>query len=211
MRNLKVHLNKGVDVDLSRNSMNIYPPEQGIEVAESYFKQMGLDFPYIPAEEKTKVRALQKELFSSDANRRSPYDLNQRIQEILAQRQENYVTFGLDGHGASSLAMHYYVVKDNLALFIQLAYGGAEPLDVEDERERINGAFCTAELFLKAIEEANKRHSISEGKRLFIVESDFYSHGWGWGWVDGYPEKIDEKQWHTGPSVLDALNDILSG
>jgi len=180
---------------------------KGMIQAQEYFDAEHLELPFIHSSEKPKIKTIQASIFGSKNDPMNPYDLEAYIKETVSAPVEDYVIFGFAGHGVNSRGMHYYAVKGNLALFIQLAYGGVAIRDENEARNRINAIFHLIPMFFEAIEEANKNELIQKDRRLLVVESDFY--GKGWGWIDGYPGKIDEKEWHTeDPTLISALNDI---
>jgi len=178
----------------------------GITKAQEYFQKEKLDLPFIPPDEKQKIVEFQGDVFGSKPNSQSLYDIQAFVNEVLSKPVEDYVMLGFAGHGVESRGIHYYASKGNLALFIQLKYGGAFD-DEEATRDRINGIFHMIGYLFESIESAKKAKLIPKDKRLLIVESDFY--GKGWGWIDGCPGEVDKSQWHTeAPRLLDALNDI---
>jgi hypothetical protein len=40
----------------------------------------------------------------------------------------------------------------------------------------------------------------TQDKRLFVVQSEYY--GQGWGWIEGFPDKIHAKDWKHGPPIV---------
>jgi len=97
-------------------------------------------------------------------------------------------------------------IIDHLALFLQLHDGDI----FDDERistDRIEGLFYAIEPIFMAIADANKKGLIPEGRRLLVIQSDFY--GKGWGWIQEGQKVIDPKAWHSDENMLQAINAIL--
>lgn len=175
----------------------------GIDQARMYFESLQLEFPAIPFELTSHIQALKPDLFGSRRDAQSIYDCMSFVHEVLTQRVSPFILFGHGGYGVSSSAIHYYAVTDHLALLFQLSYGDPTA-DEEVCRNRINAAFYGIALLFKSIDDAVKKDLIANGKRLLVVDSDFY--GRGWGWIDGTPGKIDPKAWHNDePILLSAL------
>lgn len=175
--------------------------------AKSYFEEQKLTFPAVAQEEKSKITRFQAGMFGTKANPGSLYDINSYVQEVLSKKVDDYVMFGFAGHGTNSQGMHYYAVRGNLALFIQLSAGGGATEDNEAVRSRINGIFSQISLFLDSMKTLQDGKAIDPERKLLVIESDFY--GSGWEWVDGQPGKIDESQWHTEDPFLEALNEVM--
>lgn len=181
------------------------PISDGMIKAQEYFREEKIDLPHIPPDEKAKIVAYQKGVYGSKIEPQSVYDIEAYVNEVLTKPTADFVIFGLAGHGVKSRGMHYYAVKENIALFIQLGYGGSS-MD-EAARDRINGIFHAIGYLFEAVEEAKNAGLLPQERRLLVVESDFY--GQGWQWIDGLPGKIDPAEWKTDqPVILDALADI---
>jgi hypothetical protein len=180
---------------------------EGMRKAQEFFKEEHLDFPYVSQEETSRIKPIQDNVFGSKLDPKPLYDISAYVQEFLSQPVEDYVMLGFAGHGACSRGIHYYAVKGNIAVFIQLSYDSAAIVDLESARERIEGIFQSLGYLFDSVNTAKEKGLIPEQKRLLIVESDFY--GSGWGWIDGRPGEIDKAKWHTDkPVLLSALQDI---
>ncbi len=173
-----------------------------IHEAESYFQQLQLRMPFVPTNEKEKIKQLQPGLFSSRDDVGAIYDLEPLLQEALSKKVSNYVLFGMAGRGISSNAMHYYAVSDHLLLFIQADFGNAFRSE-QEVHTHVNAMLTTAKMFFERLEKAK---GLEADKRLVIVDSDF--RGKGWGWIKGFPGKIDSDTWHSTGTLVDALMDI---
>lgn len=158
----------------------------------SFFKEQKLETPFIPEKEKPQITCIQEGVYGSKTPTQSLYDLTAFVQEVVTKPCKDYILLGLAGHGVKSRAIHYYVVKGPIAVFIQLKYGNEQ-----ETRERIDGILYGVERMLKSVVEDKK---LPEGKRLLVIQSDFNASGWGW--VIGQPKEIDRSTWHTEGSIL---------
>jgi len=171
---------------------------EGLLKAQECFEQERVKLPYISADDKLKMLVIDPRIFGTYSNPPCrPYDINVYVHDALTTPND-YILFGFDGHGVASQGMHYYAVKENLAIFLQLKT--VDP-------DRINNLFPAIEWIFESLKKANSKHLIPDDARLLIVESDF--NGKGWGWIKGYPGKIEETKWHIDePILMSAFNSI---
>ncbi len=178
-----------------------------INAANNYFNGLQIQMPPIPPELVEKIHIFQPDLFGSRIESSPVNDILTFVKESLSKPIEPYVLFGHAGHGFKSKALHYYCVTNNVALFYQLYIGLEE--GEEDSVSRIDSTFYGIELLLNSIEESRKKGLLPQDQKLYVVESDFYVHGWGW--VKGYPGEIDSAIWNSAePITLSASYSIPS-
>lgn len=191
------------------SSMSRDDVSDGFLAAIELFNKENLQLPYIPLKERKNIKELVPDLFGTRSIDTSPYDIEAFIGEFLSKEVKNYILFGFAGYGVNSIGVHYYTVQDSFALFVQLRHGGLF-LDEEIAKERINGSLSLIIAHLFEVADAAKESGFPpEGRKLLIVESDFY--GSGWGWIEGCPGKIDPINWHTEePVFLHAVNSLLA-
>lgn len=161
-----------------------------------------MKMPYIPDDEKANMTAVEGSDTAFGTRKtldQSLYDINAFVQEAISKPTKDYVLVGQDGHGVNSHAMHYYVVKGHIALFIQLK---------DDSASYVDGNLKAVDYIFKLMAEVEKKNPLPTDKRLVVVQSDFY--GSGWGWVTGQADKIDEKEWHAKQANRSILLDALS-
>ncbi len=167
--------------------------------------------PFIPKEEQATLSQIQEGIFGTKEPQQSLYNIEAFIKEVLSRPTADYVLLGISGYGVDSIAMHYYAVKGPLALFIQLNYGEAAAESKIALRNRIDGIFAAVEILFDALNTLEEKIKLPPDRRLLIVQSDFY--GKGWGWVNGYPTKVEKSHWHEeteeSTALFSALEEIL--
>lgn len=179
--------------------------------AQNYFATEGLNFPYVTEADSGKFLAISQDIFGTYPQAKDVYgNLQGYVMEALSTPRE-YVLFGVDGHGINSKAMHYYAVKEHVAIFVQIRMGAIDENgnleDPEEIQSRINGAFQGVKRIFDKMKVAEDQHLIQDGQRLLIVESDFGNSGWEW--VSGSPGEINKAAWNDkGMTLLSALRAI---
>ena len=156
----------------------------GMEQCAKFFERAALPVPFIPPEEQPKIMAIESPdtVFGTRKEPASLYDINAFVTEVLSKPTADYVLVGTGGHGVGSQALHYYAVKGQLAIFIQL--------DSRLDPEKIKATFVAIKRFYDAISNI----AIPQNRRFLFVESQYY--GSGYGWVEGQPGKVDQRTWH---------------
>lgn len=182
---------------------SLVKPQKGWQQAKQYFDEQKLPFPQLEKPMLAAIVEIQPGLFSTRKDLPySPYDLEAYVAEFLSHPLEPYVLVGLAGHGISSRAMHYYTVSEHLAIFAQLSYGNAFS-DEDFLRDRIDAIFHGCDMLSAAAHTCQDKQLLNKQRRLLLIESDFYGHGWGW--IDGHPHAIDPDSWQTKDPLLEAL------
>lgn len=77
------------------------------------------------------------------------------------------------GHGVNSYAIHYYLVKCPLYLFLQIPWGGAYE-DSLRSTEEVNTTFGLAACLINALDQALESKRLRRKDRLLVVASGFY-------------------------------------
>lgn len=144
---------------------------------EQLYRADGLEVPYIPAEMLPELKQLNPAVFSTRQNLPPPYAMFTYSEEITTQRPDDYLIFGHDGHGINSWALHYYLVRGPLALFVQVSWGTAYG-DKAEDTARVNAKFAEAKEFIRTVETAEKQGKFKPGERLVVIDSDFNGRRW---------------------------------
>jgi hypothetical protein len=180
---------------------------------EQLYRADGLTVPYIPAEMLPKLEKLSPAIFGTRRDTPPPYALHLFAIEVATKPTEDYLIFGHDGHGTNSWAIHYYLVRGPLALFLQISWGGAYG-DKGGDTGRVNRKLAQAAELAHAVEAAQEQGKFKPGQRLFVADSDFYGQRWGFlekvYTVEEY-RQVDAN-WHEDKdplqAALAALNDL---
>jgi len=155
-------------------------PQAAPPTPRSLFETEKLPFPPVPPELCAALSAHDRTLFSTRPLTVRPYTLNHFLAEVAAKPDlPAYALIGFDGHGINSWGVHYYLVSDGLALFIQLPWGGAY-LDPEAARKEITGLFEWAAMLQAKLQAACKQGRIAPGRRLQVAATRFGEPGWRW-------------------------------
>jgi hypothetical protein len=165
-----------------------------IERARDLFKGAGLDLPPIPEELRRNFKERDRWCFSSRPVKIWPYLFRDYVKEAESKRVSDYVLLAHAGHGVNSYAIHYYVVRGSLRLFLQLAWGGI----YEDQRETtmaVNECFKLTGRLLELVEKKTPRN-LPPDARMLIAASDFY----GWRWLRS--GNIEKKGHNKKPKEL---------
>ncbi|WP_163371524.1 hypothetical protein [Endozoicomonas acroporae] len=80
---------------------------------------LGVPFPPVPKALSEHLMPLSDYAFGSCLTEIPLYYLEAHLEPLLNQWPSDYVMYGLSGHGFNSRAVHYYLVTDRCALFIQ--------------------------------------------------------------------------------------------
>jgi hypothetical protein len=163
-----------------------------VDTLRGRFHEEGLPEPPLPDELAASLREYGPWTFGTRPPPTSLYRLQSYLDEPAQSRADDYLLLGLAGHGLESQALHYYLVRGPLAVFVQSRWGTAYRLRA-DESEAIRRRFAGVARLLDATAEP-----AAGFERIRVVVSDFAGQRWD---VDGRrPE---------GASA-DALGDALA-
>lgn len=154
------------------------PPEVSVlSKARTLFLSSELAFPRIPEELGARLQELEPWVFSTRPLPASPYEIRQFVEEVRSGVVDDYAVLAHAGHGVNSYALHYYLVRGTLALFLQLGWGGVYSDDVRD-REHIRQCFLMVGKLLKATGKTVPAKRMAGSDRLLVVGSDLYGSEW---------------------------------
>ena len=143
--------------------------------------------------------------FSSRTNTTtSAYNIQSFIQELSETYIERYVIIEHAGHGANSYALHYYMVDDHYALFLQLPWGGIYSNRDEDTK-RIRRSFRQAWELVEIVRKQTDSEVTPTRRRLVVVESGFYESQCGWQ----MRKRTQEIEWLENVPPMGALQRAL--
>jgi len=145
---------------------------------EKYFTGMNLPVPFIPDEMSENILQISDSIYGSYQETRDLYDIDLFVKDVMTKPVSDYLLFGISGYGFNSYALHYYLVRDSLALFLQLGWGGTFE-DRDSERDNIVNTFKMAETLIKSVELSQQQEDNPIlGKRLIVEDSSFYGAKW---------------------------------
>lgn len=183
------------------------PTSTALLEAQQVFGAAGLPCPYVPTEMRGQVARLEEWVYGTRADTSSLYDLGWFVREVGATPVQDYVLFGQAGHGLNSRAMHYYLVRGRLALFLQLAWNGAYENHAE-ATQVVSERFAQAEALSQAVETAQHQGRFDPTERLIVVASDFYGSSWRHWQTTADPTRfLMADGWHTSKTdrILSAV------
>jgi hypothetical protein len=180
--------------------------------AQTMFERERLPFPPVPAQLAASLQQQGPAWFATRPLTSTPYDFEHFFAEVEAQPGlPDYAVVGFDGHGTNSWAVHFYLVGNGIALFMQLPWGGAY-LEPEPARAEITALFEWAKTLLSRLRLAESARKIPDGKRLQVAASRF-SHA-GWRWLDAGQDAAATR-WNPSAgmkaAMLQELDDVIAG
>ena len=158
-------------------SWELPQPNQDLEDAKGLFAGEGLGFPPIPAEMIPQFHTVSPWIFGTRDGTPSPYNLSWFVSEVAENAVPDYLLMGHAGRGTNSWALHYYLVRGPLAVFLQSAWGGIYTTN-EAAVETMKVRFALAEELTQAVEEARQKQRLELPERRVVVVSDFYGFRW---------------------------------
>ena len=136
-------------------------------------------------------------LFTSAPSLPDPYHFLFYMNQVLSGNCPDMVTFGLSGHGASSHAMHYYLIENNVAILLQ----DALPTEPGDWTSNTQQDYQAISEIVIASQDAVEKNLIASDDKLVICRS-FYQPP-QWGIVNSQGEKIHWNQ--TNDPIEDCM------
>jgi hypothetical protein len=176
-------------------------PLAGQEEVQTLLHDAGLDCPPIPGELASRFARRADWCFSTRPVDHSPYDLEHYVTESR-QPLSDYVLIAHAGHGVNSYAIHYYLVRGRLRLFLQLGWGGIY-MDKAASTEAANGCIRRARKLVEAAQGVVLGGRLLSQQQLVVVGSDFYG---GFCALPGEPQP-DRRSW--GASGKRSVADVI--
>ena len=175
-----------------------------LEAACQLFTQEEIPFPFIPPEMRPAFAELSEWVYGTRPDAPWLYEIRDYVREAGTEPVADYLLMGHAGHGIQSYAMHYYLVRGPLALFVQSGWGGAY-MDKDKATRDMAARYAQAEELIQAVEAAQREGRFRPGERLIISDSDFY--GSSWTRIDGVLDEDSFRQsnWREDEDVLRAV------
>ncbi len=150
---------------------------QSTSAARAKFAEQGLPFPWIPAELADHFQPVDEWLYATRTDMPSPYDIAWFAQEVGTEPVDDYVLYGYAGRGMNSYAIHYYLVRGPLALFVQTSWGGIYTENDKSSR-LLAKQLQQAETLATTVAAVQVRGGFHPDERLIVMISDFYGANW---------------------------------
>jgi hypothetical protein len=165
--------------------------------ARVLFAGAGVPFPYVPPEMQSAFRQRSRWCYATREVQDSPYDIHRYVTDARSDAPD-YVLLAHAGRGVNSYAIHYFLVRGLLGLFVQAPWGGVY-MDAEAAAARMREYFDLAEALAKAGTEAPSPPPASD--RLVVVVPTSTAAG---GPSPGVPFPRRERVPREGRDVLQA-------
>ena len=164
----------------------------------------GIPFPFIPPEMRPAFAELSDWVYGTRPDAPWLYEIRQFVREAGTEPVADYMLLGHAGHGIQSYAIHYYVVRGPLALFLPIGWGGAY-MNKDQAARDMTARFAQAKQLITAVEVAQQKDCFRTEERLIISASDFY--GSSWTRIDGVRDEdsIYQSDWREDEDVLGAV------
>lgn len=181
-----------------------HPDSPVISEVQQIFTAEGLPFPPIPDEMRPAFVEVEDDVWGTRLRIPWLYDIRTYVEEVATKPVEDYVLLGHAGHGIQSYAMHYYLVRGPLAMFLQIGWSGAYT-DKDKATETMSLRFTQANELILAVEAAQNKGAFRPDERLIVRDSEFYGGVWTriYGLQDR--ENYPKGAWHKGDDVLSAV------
>ena len=184
--------------------MTMTLPAGSLDEARAYFADAGLAFPEFPSDFESTIAKQGEKVWGDRPAEPGLYAIDLWADKAVAG--EDFVLFGMDGHGVNSWATHLYVAKGPVAVLSQIRAGGAY-MNHDQTAPRVEGAWGLSQSLFKIVAEAARQGKLPSGQRLVVVDTDFAKSRWAW--VD--PNSSADPAWQTSanlPPALSATADI---
>jgi hypothetical protein len=145
-----------------------------VDELRELFNGAGLIPPPIPSELSPNLKKCDEWCFSSRQVNVWPYEFDDYVKEARSKKLSDYLLVCHAGHGVNSYAIHYYLIRGPLRIFLQLAWGGAY-MDKKKTTADVNDSFNLVKEPLNAVEMQKQGKRTSE---TLIAASDFYGSHW---------------------------------
>jgi hypothetical protein len=143
----------------------------GVAKVQRLFEKEDLPFPPLPLELLDRFVVFAPWFFGTRLLPYSPYSgFETVVQEFEQGQAPDYVTVAHDGHGVNSYALHFFMVKAPLGIFLQLPWGGAYS-NGEMDRSRIARYYAGAHHLLAAVSQARDNGGLASDAPVMFTGS----------------------------------------
>ena len=168
----------------------------------------GLPFPVVPDGMAGDLQQFTPTFYATCELPNGLWNVDALVDEAAAGKHRNVVAFGFEGHGVESWAFHYFLADADMAVVLQLRWGGAFA-DADQARGRIEGSLEFVRMLQGDLRQAVSSGKLTAGRRVAVLETDFSRPRWAWVTDGGQPA------WDFGEPVLFnalmSVRDLLEG
>lgn len=161
---------------MRRTDQLLEPTPIAPEQFDAHCRSLGFPDFGLPHQWTDPVYALTEAVFYSEPKMPCPlYDIGFYLRRAMQEPDLTpYFAFGVDGHGVFSQAIHLYLKKPPIAVFLQFPW----PADLDDEsRSQIENAFCAVDLLMEPLE---KNRGKLSNQLLVVTISHIAGSGFAW-------------------------------
>lgn len=144
---------------------------------ETLLAEAGLVMPPMPEGASARLKEREEWCFSTRAFKVSPYLLQHFVRKAIDGASPDYVLVAQAGERADPDAMHYFLVRAPLQLFVQIGWGGAH-VNREQSVGLVNECFASAHQLVRGIAEALRHGLLPQRGRMTVVASDLNESFW---------------------------------
>ena len=179
------------------NDLNEDPfaPDGPVEQACALFMEMKLPIPPMPEALLPLLQHKSDTVFSTRTGMNSLVDRAAQVSEAASGTLIPGLSFSHEGHGTNNWHLRCYVVLPQVAVFIELPFGGAYTSE-HIARSRIENAFSSLQRLLQAAADTTTEDQ-------YVVEH-LGIRGSRWCLAG------DDAEWHEEDNAIDAVTDRLS-
>lgn len=146
---------------------------------DALFAEQGLRSPPLPAHLVSETTEVGPGIFLAGPwGRRLRFDVGAHLAALDADRSDRFLV-ALVGHGVNSHLLHYFLVREPLAVFVVRRWG-----NVYDDREyaarRIAGAFAAVDEMIGTVERLATSGMLESGRWLVVVDTEEGVQRCGW-------------------------------
>jgi hypothetical protein len=106
-----------------------------------------------------------------------PYLFREYVQAGMRERARSYVLVAHAGYGINSYAIHYYLVRGPLRVFVQIVWGGVYS-NGPKHAAAVNRCFALLEHLILTVEAVVAAGHLQRSDRLVVAASSFYGSHW---------------------------------
>lgn len=179
-----------------------YPARINYQAACQLLMSEGLPCPLIPYKLTEQLQQTRySAMFTTEPTLPDPYHFLFYLNRLLNGEVEAMAAFGVSGHGFYSKAMHYYLVDDHIAVFLQDGLPEQQGTWTSERQQD----YETISILTIACQDAVQNQTLSPNEKLVICRSFYQPPQWG-----VINESGEKRLWETVENPLQSALNWLS-